>query len=103
MVDPDYPDASDYLSFLPGSLIGLRAGWKAGASPALEAAGVKAATTISDADRTAQYQAIQTQLNQVSPFVPLIQPSQHVVAASSVTGLAINPVWTVNVATLGAK
>lgn len=100
---PDYPDASDYLSFLPGSLIGLRAGWKAGASPALESAGVKAATTISDADRTTQYQAIQTQLNQISPFVPLIQPSQHVVAASSVTGLAINPVWTIDVASLGSK
>ena len=64
---------------------------------------MKAATTISDADRTSQYQAIQTQLNQVSPFVPLIQPSQHVVAASSVTGLAINPVWTIDVASLGSK
>src|SRR5260370_34096323 len=24
---PDFPDPSDYLNFLPGALVGLRAGW----------------------------------------------------------------------------
>ena len=27
---PDYPDPSDYLAFLPGELVGTRAGWPAG-------------------------------------------------------------------------
>ncbi len=36
---PDYPDPSDYLNFLPGELVGLRAGWAKGSDPSLEALG----------------------------------------------------------------
>ena len=100
---PDYPDPSDYLAFLPGNLVGLRAGWKAGADPQLTAAGNQAATTIGDSAREQLYQQIQTQMNQVGPFIPLIQPSRNTVAAASVTGIAYNPVWTIDVAALGAK
>ena len=39
---PDYPDPNDYLVFLPGATVGLRAGWAAGADPVLSALGVKA-------------------------------------------------------------
>jgi len=99
---PDYPDASDYLAFLPGKLIGLRAGWKKGDATSLEDAGDKAAQTIGDG-RAQQYQQIQTQLNQAGPITPLLQPSQHVVTAASVTGLALNPVWTIDIAALGGK
>jgi peptide/nickel transport system substrate-binding protein len=42
-------------------------------------------------------------MNQVGPFIPLIQPSRNTVAAASVTGIAYNPVWTIDVAALGAK
>ena len=27
---PDYPDPADYLAFMPGELVGTRAGWPAG-------------------------------------------------------------------------
>lgn len=97
---PDYPDPSDYLSFLPGKLVGLRAGWKAGADKELEAAGEKAATTIGDEARKQAYVDVQTKLNASGPFVPLIQPSQNIVTAKSVTGLEFHPVWTVDVADL---
>src|SRR5581483_8166063 len=33
---PDYPDPADYLTFAPGELVGLRAGWAKGAAPAIE-------------------------------------------------------------------
>ena len=99
---PDYPDASNYLAFLPGGLIGERAGWKKGADKALEDAGAKAATTIGD-DRFAQYHQIQTELNARGPIVPLMQPSQRLVTAGSLTGLAVNPVWTFEIAALGSK
>jgi peptide/nickel transport system substrate-binding protein len=42
-------------------------------------------------------------MNAVGLFVPLMQPSRHMVAAASVTGAAYNPVWTIDVAALGAK
>ncbi|GAA2902579.1 ABC transporter substrate-binding protein [Streptosporangium fragile] len=100
---PDYPDPSDYLAFLPGKLVGLRAGWKTGADKELEAAGDKAAATIGDDARKQAYADVQTKLNTSGPFVPLIQPSQNIVTAASVTNLEYHPVWTVDVADLGAK
>ena len=100
---PDYPDPSDYLVFLPGNLVGLRAGWKAGADDTLTALGDKAATTTDQATRKTLYEQIQTRLNESGPFIPLMQPSRNTVAASSVTGVAYNPVWTIDVAALGAK
>ncbi|MGV9538671.1 ABC transporter substrate-binding protein [Streptosporangium sandarakinum] len=100
---PDYPDPSDYLSFLPGKLVGLRAGWKAGADKELEAAGDKAAAEVGDDARKQAYSDIQTKLNASGPFIPLIQPGQNIVTAASVTGLKFNPVWTVDVADLGVK
>jgi len=36
---PNYPDPNNYLVFLPGQLVGLRAGWAAGSEPELEALG----------------------------------------------------------------
>ncbi|WP_157252218.1 ABC transporter substrate-binding protein [Nonomuraea typhae] len=100
---PDYPDPSDYLAFLPGKTVGLRAGWKAGTAKDIEAAGEKAASTIGDEARKTVYHDVQNKLNAGGPFVPLIQPSQNIVTAASVTGLEYHPVWTVDVADLGVK
>ncbi|MFI6922728.1 ABC transporter substrate-binding protein [Nonomuraea spiralis] len=100
---PDYPDPSDYLAFAPGKTVGLRAGWKEGAAKEIEAAADKAATAIGDEARKAAYADLQTKLNTSGPFVPLIQPSQNIVSAASVTGVEYHPVWTVDVADLGAK
>ncbi|SDJ84517.1 peptide/nickel transport system substrate-binding protein [Nonomuraea maritima] len=100
---PDYPDPSDYLLFLPGKTVGLRAGWKEGASKEVEESGEKAAAAIGDEARTAAYADMQNQLNAAGPFVPLLQPSQNIVTAASVTGLAYHPVWTVDIADLGVK
>jgi peptide/nickel transport system substrate-binding protein len=100
---PDYPDPSDYLVFLPGNLVGLRAGWKTGADPQLTASAALAATTTDVTTRQKLYEQIQTRMNQVGPFIPLMQPSRDMVGAASVTGIAYNPVWTIDVAALGAK
>ncbi|MCK2219166.1 ABC transporter substrate-binding protein [Actinomadura sp. ATCC 31491] len=100
---PDYPDPSDYLAFLPGKTVGLRAGWKAGAAKEIEAAGEKAATAVGDEARKAAYADLQTKLNASGPFVTLVQPSQNIVTAASVTGLEYHPVWTVDIADLGVK
>ena len=40
---PDYPDPADYLTFAPGDLVGLRAGWAKGASAAIEKTAAAAA------------------------------------------------------------
>ena len=94
---PDYPDPNDYLVFLPGQLVGLRAGWAKGANPSLESLGTQAGSTVDNAQRGQLFQQIQTQLNQEGPFFPLIQPGQVVVAAKGLSGADYNPTWTLDV------
>ena len=98
---PDFPDPSDYLNFLPGALVGLRAGWAKGADPSLEAMGTKAASTTDKATRQDLYQQIQRSMNNSSPFMPLIQPAQILVGANSVKNLQSNALWLVNLSELG--
>ncbi len=96
----DYPDPSDYLAFLPGETVGLRAGWKQGADPALEQLGQQAATTTDPDARGALYQQIQEKMNVEGPFMPLFQTAQVAVTTKSVSGFVYNPIWTVDFASL---
>jgi len=98
---PDYPDPSDYLNFLPGELVGLRAGWVKGMDPSLEALAAKAAVTTQDSARKTLYQQIQESMNTSSPFMPLIQPAQLLVGGTSVKNLQSNALWIVNLGELG--
>ena len=94
---PDFPHPSNYLVFAPGELVGLRAGWAAGADPASTdlAAAAQAAT---DEDRAAAFEAWQKQQNATGPFIPVLQPAQNVVTAKSISSVSTNPVWTVDLA-----
>jgi peptide/nickel transport system substrate-binding protein len=99
---PDYPDPSDYLVFLPGQLVGVRAGWNTGASPALEQLGQRARTTTSDTVRAGLYRQMQRQLNRVGPFFPLIQPTQVFAATADLRNAVFNPVYFIDVARVSA-
>jgi peptide/nickel transport system substrate-binding protein len=90
---PDFPDPSDYLVFLPGATVGQRAKWAKGADPALESLGTRAQQTTDNAVREKLYQQIQQQLNQRSPFMPLIQPAQLLVSVKSVSDVHSNALW----------
>jgi peptide/nickel transport system substrate-binding protein len=100
---PDYPDPNDYLPFLPGQLVGIRAGWPAGADPSLESLGAKAATTADIATRGQLWQQVQNQLNQEGPIYPLIHPGQAVVATSDLTNVTYNPQWSLDLAAIGGQ
>ena len=100
---PDYPDPNDYLVFLPGQTVGLRAGWAAGSLPALEALGRKAGSTASPTTRAKLFQQIGTQLNAKSPFYPLVQPGQVVAASKNLTRTTFNVVYWIDVTAVGSK
>ena len=100
---PDFPDPSNYLAFAPGGLIGKRANWPATAAPEINAVATQAGATADTAQRDALYQQFQQGLNASGPFIPLVQPPSNVVTATSVTGATYNPIWTVDVGTIGAK
>ncbi|MGH3002381.1 MAG: ABC transporter substrate-binding protein [Gaiellaceae bacterium] len=99
---PDYPDPNDYLAFLPGQTVGLRAGWAAGSYPALEALGRKAAVTSSSATRKVLYHSIQQDMNAQGPFYPLIQPGQVVAASKNLTHATFNVLYWIDVAAVGS-
>lgn len=100
---PDFPDPSNYLAFAPGGLIGKRANWPATAAPAINALATSASSTSDTAKRDALYQQFQQSLNASGPFIPLVQPPSNVVTATTVAGATYNPIWTVDVGTIGAK
>jgi peptide/nickel transport system substrate-binding protein len=100
---PDYPDPNDYLVFLPGQTVGLRAGWAAGSLPPLEALGKKAGATASPAARAKLFQQIGTELNAKSPFYPLVQPGQVVASSSNLTNTTFNVVYWIDVRAVGSR
>lgn len=98
---PDYPDPSDYLNFLPGQLVGLRANWKMGADAQLAQWMKQASSTVDKAQRIALYQRIQRRMNEIGPFVPLFQPSKIVATRRSVSGFHYNAIWQVDFNQIG--
>jgi peptide/nickel transport system substrate-binding protein len=97
---PDYPDASDYLVFGPGELVGLRAGWTVAEAPAIAALATKASQTTGPG-RPAIYQQFQRELNASGPFVPLVQPAEVVVATKGIKNVQANGIWLVDLRNLG--
>lgn len=100
---PDFPDPNDYLVFLPGGLVGKRAGWQAGSDPTIEQMGQQAGSTADDSKRTTLYQSIQTRMNQSGPFFPLLQPGQIVVGSKNLTNIEYNPSWLLDVTAVGGS
>jgi peptide/nickel transport system substrate-binding protein len=100
---PDYPDPSDYLVFTPGNVVGLRAGWAAGADASISKLADAAAAGGSNAQRQSQFEALQKALNDSGPFIPLLQPGNNIASKSTVTGVVYNAVWTIDIAALGKK
>jgi peptide/nickel transport system substrate-binding protein len=98
---PDFPDPSNYLAFTPGGLIGKRANWPASAAPDIDRAAKAAAAAVDPAQRASLYQELQRKLNEGGPFIPLVQPATNVVTAKSVTGAAYNPIWTLDLGSVG--
>jgi peptide/nickel transport system substrate-binding protein len=100
---PDYPDPADYLAFTPGQLVGVRAGWPAGADPAIEQLATKALVTTDAAAREKIYQQIQQQLNQRGPFFPLLQPTQVFVATTDLNNAVFNAEYEIDVTQVSPK
>jgi peptide/nickel transport system substrate-binding protein len=99
---PDYPDPNDYQVFLPGGTAAVRVNWKKGADRPLEALGTRALQTVNDNSRAALYRRIQMKLNADSPFIPLFQPSQAIVASKNLTNAVLNFTWLIDLRSVGS-
>lgn len=94
---PDWPDSTNYTeNFSPGTKVGLRMGWAAGADPAITALQVKASTETDAKKRAALFSQWQKEMNLRSPLIPLVQPAAILVVNKSVAGVHDHPIWKIN-------
>jgi len=100
---PDYPDPADYLTFAPGDLVGLRAGWAKGSSPAVEKPAAAAAIATDSSKREKLFQQFQRQLNASGPYFPLMQPTQVFVSTTDLKNAVYNAVYSVDVTKVAPK
>jgi peptide/nickel transport system substrate-binding protein len=100
---PDYPDPADYLTFAPGELVGLRAGWAKGAAAAIEKIAAKALVTTGSEARQTLYQQFQRSLNATGPYFPLMQPTQVFVSTTDLRNAVYNATYSVDVTRLAPK
>jgi len=99
----DYPDASDFLVYAPGRVVGKRAGWLPSASPAAAqlAALADAAEAEPDvAKRITMLKQFEHTLAQIGPYVPLFQPAIPFAHRSNVQGVVYNSVWALDLAAI---
>ena len=101
---PDFPDPSNYLAFAPGGLIGKRASWPATAAPAINAVATAGGRDRRHGPAGRPVPAVPAESQRLrARSSRCVQPPSNVVTATSVTGAAYNPIWTVDVGTIGAK
>jgi peptide/nickel transport system substrate-binding protein len=100
---PDYADSANFLPFAAGDKVGLRAGWTAEASPETVALAAAAANATSVEEREGAFSAFAQGLQDSGPFVPLIVPGSNIATADSITGVAYNSTWTMDIAELRSK
>jgi peptide/nickel transport system substrate-binding protein len=95
----DFPDASNFLVYLPGRTVGTRAGWPADYSDeaeALVALGEEAEGTVDDAERVEKYHEIENTIGEIGPYAPLFQPAVPYAYRSDLSGVTFNSVWGVD-------
>ena len=100
---PDYPDPNNYLAFMPGQLVGKRAGWLVEAAPSIAELGAKAGSTADLPTRGQLFRDVQNQLNEQSPIYPLLNAGQAVVTTKNLTNVAYSPVWYIDFAAIGSN
>src|SRR5215208_1463124 len=95
----DFPDASNFLVYLPGRTVGTRAGWPADYSDeaeALVALGEDAESTVDDTERVEMYHEIENTIREIGPYAPLFQPAVPYAYRSDLSGVTFNSVWGVD-------
>ena len=97
---PDYADSTSFLPFAPGNTVGLRAGWTADDAPDIAELAADAAAAPDPDSRTPLFTQYAQAMQESGPFVPLIVPGSNISTSTSVTGVAYNPVWTMDIAAL---
>jgi peptide/nickel transport system substrate-binding protein len=99
----DWPDPSNFLVFSPDGSVSKRAQWSAAASPEAKAVfdlGNRAQAEVDATKRADLYRQFDQQLQQVGPYIPLLQPATPIGYRSELKGVAYNTTWEVDYRTV---
>jgi peptide/nickel transport system substrate-binding protein len=94
---PPFINPEAALTFAPGGLLGVRAGWLHGMNPGMDDLSAATRTAYGDA-RPGAFARWQQQMNELSPFVPLFQPASHQAHGDRVSELPATPLVAVDLA-----
>lgn len=98
---PDYYDANNQLSFLPGNTVGLRAGWPTEMAPELAALGDQAALELDDTVRAQLFAQIQEQMVEASaPYIIFLQAGRTWAVNSRIQNIVPSSAYMLDFATL---
>lgn len=93
----DYADPNVQLEFLPGGLVGLRAGWTADMDPDIAAMSKSCMEATDDETRTAILGEIQDATYEYGPFAMIAQAPAHIGFNTRLTGVAVSDPYTLDV------
>ena len=97
---PDFIDSLNYVEFLPGRVVGTRAGWtNDNSEKSIQDLRDAVLAETDAAKRTELFGQIQAYWQKEGPFAPVIQSSAQIGYRSDLKGFAYNAQWAINPAT----
>lgn len=99
----DYNDPNVQLEFLPGGVVGLRAGWAADMDPELAALYDETISATDNDDRTAVLEKIQDAMYEDGPFIMVAQAPSHIGYNTRLEGVAISDPYALDLTLINVK
>lgn len=99
----DYSDPNVQLEFLPGGIVGKRAGWTAEMDPELAAMYEEAMAATDNDDRTKVLENIQDAMYEDGPFIVIAQAPAHIAYNSRLEGVDIYDSYTLDLTQMNVK
>ncbi len=99
----DYNDPNVQLEFLPGKVVGLRAGWTEAMDPALFAKYEEAMAATDNDARIAVLEEIQDMMYESGPFVFIAQAPAHIGYNARLSGVAVSDPYALDVTLINVR
>lgn len=99
----DYNDPNVQLEFLPGAVVGLRAGWTAQMNPELAAKYQEAMEATDNGARTTVLESIQDAMYEEGPFIMIAQAPAHIGYNTRLEGVAISDPYALDLTLIQIK
>ncbi len=96
----DYSDPNVQLEFLPGGIVGMRAGWTADMNPELAALYQDAMAATDNNVRIGVLEEIQDAMYEAGPFIVIAQAPAHVAHSNRVTDVEIRDSITIDLTSI---